>query len=75
MARQLVRLGEPVRAFEVLNDVVDRGFYVSHALGNDSWLAPLRSLLAYEPLMQRTRNLEHDAMLAFTQMGGPELVR
>jgi non-specific serine/threonine protein kinase len=75
MARQLVRLGEPVRAFEVLNEVVDRGFYVSHALSNDPWLAPLRSLPACEPLMQRTRSLEQDAALAFTELGGPELMR
>jgi len=75
MARHLARLDEPARALEVLNDVVDRGFYVSHALSTDPWLAPIRSLPAYEPLMQRTRRLEQDAALAFTQMGGPELMR
>ena len=75
MGRHLARLDEPARALEVLNDVVDRGFYVSHALSTDPWLAPIRSLTAYQPLMQRTRRLEQDAALAFTQMGGPELMR
>jgi TolB-like protein/tetratricopeptide (TPR) repeat protein len=75
MARQLVQLGESRRAFEVLNDIVDRGFYVSHGLSNDPWLAPLRSLPAWEELMQRTRSLEQDAALAFTQLGGSELMR
>jgi TolB-like protein len=75
MARQLVRLGEPDRAFEVLDDVVDRGFYLSHPLSNDPWLAPLRTLPGYEPLMQRTRRLEQDAAVLFSQCGGPALVR
>jgi len=75
MARHLVQLGEPDRALDVLNDVVDRGFLLSSALTSDPWLAPLRSLPAYDPLLQRTRRLEDEAALAFARMGGSELVR
>ena len=75
MARQIARLGEPARALEVLNLVVDRGFLLSSALSNDPWLAPLRSLPACDQLLQRTRQLEEDAALAFARMGGPDLVR
>jgi hypothetical protein len=32
MARQIARLGEPARAFEVLDRVLDRGFFLSFFL-------------------------------------------
>jgi TolB-like protein len=75
MARQIARLGESARALEVLNRVVDRGFFLSSAMNNDPWLAPLRSLPTYDQLLERTRRLEEDAALAFSRMGGPELLR
>ncbi len=75
MARQLVQLGEPARAVEVLHDVIARGFYLSHPLSNDPWLAPLRSLPAYDVLLQRTRRAEEDAARAFAELEGPELLR
>ena len=75
MARQIARLGESARALEVLNRVVDRGFLLSSAMNNDPWLAPLRSLPAYDQLLERTRRLEEEAALAFSRMGGPELLR
>ena len=56
MARHLVQLGEPDRALEVLNDVVNRGFLLSRALTNDPWLAPLRPLPAYDLLLRGTRS-------------------
>jgi TolB-like protein/thioredoxin-like negative regulator of GroEL len=75
MARQLAQLGEPARALDVLNEVIDRGFYLSHPLSADPWLAPLRSLPAYEALVERTRRLEQDVALAFMQLGGHDLLR
>ena len=75
MARQIARLGEPQRALEVLNIVVDRGFLLSSALSTDPWLLPLRSLPRYDTLFQRSRRLEQDVEQVFTQMGGPELVQ
>jgi len=75
MARHLVQLGEPVRALEVLNLVVDRGFFLSAALSHDPWLTPLQTLPPYDDLLQRTHRREADAALAFARMSGPELVR
>ena len=75
MARQLVPLDRPERALDVLNEVLDRGFYLSHALNNDPWLAPLRSLPAYGALVERTGRLEAEAARAFEQMDGPRLLR
>jgi TolB-like protein len=75
MARQLVQLGDPARALEVLNVVVDRGFFLSAALRHDCWLFPLQALPQYNDLIRRTSAREADAARAFTQMGGPEVVR
>jgi tetratricopeptide (TPR) repeat protein len=75
MARQLAWLDRPERALEVLDEVLDRGFYLSHALNTDPWLVPLRSLPAYGPLVERTRRLEAEAARAFVQLNGPELLQ
>jgi tetratricopeptide (TPR) repeat protein len=75
MARQLVQLGERVRALEALNDVLDRGFLLSAALSIDAWLTPLHAEPGYGQLLQRSRRLEADAALTFARMGGPDLVR
>jgi TolB-like protein/tRNA A-37 threonylcarbamoyl transferase component Bud32 len=75
MARQLVQLGERSRAIETLNHVLDRGFLLSAALRTDPWLTPLRTEPGYDELLRRSRRLEADVAVTFSQMGGPDLVR
>ena len=74
MARNLLRLGETVRALEVLSDVLSRGYLFSAALTTDPWLAPLRTTPAGDDLLERARSLERDAELAFAQSGGREIL-
>jgi tetratricopeptide (TPR) repeat protein len=75
MARQLVQLGERSRAIETLNHVLDHGFLLSAALRTDPWLTPLRTEPGYDELLRRSRRLEADVAVTFSQMGGPDLVR
>jgi tetratricopeptide (TPR) repeat protein len=75
MARQLVKLGERARALDVLNGVLDRGFLLSAALARDPWLTPLHREPGFDELRERSRRLEADLAVTFSQMGGPDLVR
>jgi eukaryotic-like serine/threonine-protein kinase len=75
LARQLAQLGETERTLEVLTDVLNRGYLCSRALAGDPWLHGLRTLPAFDDLLQRAVRLEQEAARAFAQMGGHQLLQ
>jgi hypothetical protein len=70
MARQLARLGESRRAFEVLGDVLDCGYVCSRALDRDPWLEPLRGFVEFQRLRARAFALERERRELFVRAGG-----
>lgn len=73
-ARHLAQIGEGARALDVLSLVLDSGFLCGSALFRDAWLAPLRSLPGYSPLVGRADQRRTRTRASFLTAGGPDLL-
>jgi serine/threonine protein kinase len=74
MARILVRLGEHVPALELLERVVEEGFFCPQILLRDPWLDPVRSERRFNGIVARARARAQDAEAEFHRLGGDQLL-
>lgn len=73
LATNLARIGEPDRALAELNRCLEDGFIHYRLLKRDPNVDSLRTLPAFEALVQRSAARYRDACVAFTDAGGQRL--
>jgi DNA-binding winged helix-turn-helix (wHTH) protein/tetratricopeptide (TPR) repeat protein len=74
LARYLARLGELPRAQAAIEASVEQGFMAGALLESDPWLSPLRGSPGFVRVVARAEARRQDALAAFVDAGGPELV-
>jgi serine/threonine protein kinase len=74
MARILTRLGEHVPALDLLERVVEEGFFCPQILLRDPWLDPVRSERRFNGIVARARERSQDAEAEFRRLGGDQLL-
>jgi hypothetical protein len=69
-----VRLQEPKRALELLELVVERGYFCFSAMARDPWLDPLRANHEFNRILRTAEARYREAAATFTQVGGDRLL-
>jgi serine/threonine protein kinase len=69
-----VRLGEPERACELLTRAIDAGFLCLPAFETDVYLAPLRAMDEWQPLLDRMTSTRRRVTNEFARAGGRTLL-
>jgi TolB-like protein len=73
-ARNLSRVGALDSALATLRRVVDGGYHNPGALERDPWLAPVRSMAAFEAVLASARAGRRASLDAYREAGGPSLL-
>ncbi len=73
-ARVLSRAGVIELALDIVEAMVDRGWYSTEALERDSWLEPLRSEARFQAALERAHEGRRQAAIAFREAGGEKLL-
>jgi serine/threonine protein kinase len=74
MARILVQLGEHVGALDLMERVVEEGFYCPQILLRDPWLDPIRGERRFNRIVARARERSQEAEAEFHRLGGDQLL-
>ncbi len=74
MAGTCVKLEQPQRAFELLSRAVDGGFLCLRGFETDVYLAPLRSMPEWQPLLERLEAKRRRVINEFARGGGRTLL-
>jgi len=75
IARHLARINLGERAIATLGKVIDSGFLCAPSLGNDPWLASLRSDPGFGGLSEKAEQRRIEVHAAFLQAGGEDVLR
>ena len=74
MAGTCVKLEQPQRAFDLLSRAVDGGFLCQRGFETDVYLAPLRSMPDWQPLLERLEAKRRRVINEFARGGGRTLL-
>jgi hypothetical protein len=74
IARTLSRLDEPDMALDVLDRVIERGFFCPTILLRDPWLDPIRGRSRFNDIVGRSDARARDAEVEFRRLSGPRLL-
>lgn len=70
----LARLGDSDRAVELLDGVVERGFFPYHTFERHAWLDPLRERPDFMAILQKAKRRHLEARDEFVRAGGEALL-
>jgi serine/threonine protein kinase len=73
-ARVLARLGEPQACLDMLDRVIERGFYCSAIMLRDPWLDPVRGQPRLNDIIKRAEARTHDAASEFIRLNGNRIL-
>jgi len=73
-ALTLAHAGDSDRAVEILDDVVDRGFYPYQTFASHAWLDALRERQDFKTILQKAEHRHHQAHASFEEAGGEALL-
>ena len=74
VARTAARAGAVELCFELLETMLERGFYPVAGLQRDVWFDPLREDARFQAVAERARDGQREAAAAFLAAGGAEIV-
>jgi len=74
IARTLVFLNEPAGALDMLDRVIERGFFCPTALLRDPWLDSVRGGSRFNQIVSRADARSRDAEVEFRRLGGERLL-
>src|SRR5690242_17843269 len=74
LVRQLAYLQEHERALEVLERVIEGGFFCYPAMATDSWLDPLRGTKRFAEMLRQVRSKMREAEEIYVSHGGASLL-
>jgi serine/threonine protein kinase/tetratricopeptide (TPR) repeat protein len=74
VARALAQLNEHDRALDMLNRIVERGFYCSSILLRDPWLDPIRGLPRFIEIVGDAEARVREAEAEFRELNGDRLL-
>jgi hypothetical protein len=70
----LAHVGRPDRALELLERIVDRGYYGLSELGRNPWCASIRDRAEFTRILGRAAQRREEVRKAFVEAGGAELL-
>jgi hypothetical protein len=73
-ARTLSKLGEPQKSLEILDEIVNGGYYCVDALRRDPWLESIRDAPAFAGILRRAEENREAAREKFRAAGGEALL-
>src|SRR5215471_6490936 len=74
LARHLAHLKQTAPALELMERVVDGGFFCHPTFARDPWLDPLRKKPAFAKLLERAASEHQRAQAAFARLGGARVL-
>jgi hypothetical protein len=73
-ARILAYLGEPDACLDMLDSVIDKGFYCSAIMRRDPWLDPVRGRPRLNDIIKRAETRTHEAASEFIRLNGDRIL-
>jgi hypothetical protein len=71
---KLAHAGDSDRAVEILDVVVDRGFYPYQTFASHAWLDALRERQDFKTILQKAEHRHQQAHASFVEAGGEALL-
>jgi hypothetical protein len=73
-ARVLARLGEPVASLDLLDRIIEQGFYCSSILLRDPWMDSIRGRSRFAEVVRRADERTREAHEEFIRLNGDRLL-
>jgi serine/threonine protein kinase len=74
IARVLARLNEPEKTLDLLDRIIDRGFYCSSILLRDPWMDPVRGRSRFSDIVSHAEARSRDADTEFRRLNGDRIL-